>query len=239
MIKIYIEGLSQEYRQKLCGRKLTKASIDSLASQISRQYFLRRRALRRAAVICAASTVLLAILTFFSPSIGNPKAIMLAFLSLGVMEGLILAGVHYAAVTRIPRQFAKCLEKGYPELEILYGYDRIVSGELTAWRGSRQLPFSMKIQNIFELEHSSHIVVTGFAHGLIAKDNSVFIIDKSNPARGRMAALVTRLEKSDQRPAAEAADCHVALELQNGKKLHLKEGMYLYREDSPQTNQFL
>ena len=130
--KIYIENLPREYREKLCSRKLTKAAIDSLARSVSERYFRKKRALKRAAVICAASTLLLLVLTALSPVAeqANRNAIIFSFVYLAVLEAAILTAVYYIAVARVPRQFAECLQAGYPELVMYYGYEVIKSGSL-------------------------------------------------------------------------------------------------------------
>lgn len=143
-VKIYVESLPKEYREKLRERKLTREAVDRLAGQVSEKYLLKKRAFKRAVLICAVSSIVLFVLTLITAFKsggcgGSITAILFSCMSVAVMEILILAGVYYGAVTRTPRQFAKCLQKGYPELVMSHGYERIVSGELAEEKRSRQL----------------------------------------------------------------------------------------------------
>lgn len=233
-VKIYVQSLSKEYRKKLCQGTLTRGTIDRLARDVSEKYLLQRKAFMRAAVIYAVVVILLMILTFLSP-VAAEGSIMAVIISLGVlvvMGIIIFVVIYYAVVARIPRQFAKCLKKGYPELEILYGYEMIISGRTADEKPSRQLPFSMRIEDVFRLQNSDNIVVTGFASGLIVKGNSVFIIDKNNPRGGKIAAVVKRIETEGGKPAMQALDCYAALEIADGGKYDVRAGMYLYREQT-------
>ncbi len=231
--KIYVESLSKEYRKKLCERALTKGTIDRLAREVSEKFLRHRKAFRRAVILYTAAALLMA-MTFLSPaaSAGSVKAAVISLGCLAAMGIVIFTTIYYAVVTRIPRQFAKCLKAGYPELEMLYGYEMIISGKAAAERPSQQLPFSMQIEDVFKLENSGNIVVTGFVHGLIVKGRSVFITDKNDPHRGQIAAVVGRIETEGGKPAIQAADCHAALEIVDGKSYDLRAGMYLYRERS-------
>lgn len=232
--KLHIESLSKEYRKKLCSRQLTRATIDSLAGQISRKYQELKRGFRLAAILCTAITLLLPVLTLFSPNAASadPAALLFAFFVSAVIEVLVLIFAYFAVLTRVPRQFDRCLRQGYPELSMLYGYEMLVNGSLTEKKPSQQLPFSLCIEEIFPLKDSQDLVVAGYGHGLITKGYSVYIMDKDDPSRHGTAALVTRIEKAPQKPAALAADCTMALQIKNGKQLGLKPGMYLYREES-------
>ena len=148
-----------------------------------------------------------------------------------LMEVLILV-LAYVAVCRVPRQFSKCLKAGYPELVIKYGYEQIVSGSLAEPKPSRQLPFSMGIEDIFRLQDSDDIVVVGFVHGLIRKGNAVHIIDKNDPSKGHAVTVVSAIELTNKKKVLEAADCMAALRLKDGTKINMNlvPGMYLYRE---------
>lgn len=143
-VKIQVESLSKEYQEKLRGRTLTKGTIDRLATEISRKYLLQRKAFRRTAVFYAVIVVLLGLMTLLSPSApeGSAKAILISLGFVAAVGIILFAVIYYAVVTRVPRQFAKCLKEGYPELEMLYGYDMIVSGSAAAGRPSQQMPFS-------------------------------------------------------------------------------------------------
>ena len=232
MARIYIESLEEEYRKKLCERKLTRETIDSLAGSISKKYLLQRRALKRVAVLLAVVTILMAAMSFFSPAArsGNMGAIVFSFAFVIVLEILILAGTYYVIVTRVPRQFSQCLQKGYPELMMEYGYEQILSGSLAERQGTRQLPLSLRIEDTFKLKNSEDIVVVGFVHGLIERGNPVMIVDRNDPSKEPAVAVVRAIEKADRKAVAQAADCNVALRIQKGAQLGLVPGMYLYRE---------
>lgn len=45
-VKIHVESLSDEYRRKLCGRALTRGTIDRLATEVSRKYLLQKKAFK-------------------------------------------------------------------------------------------------------------------------------------------------------------------------------------------------
>ena len=228
MVSIYIESLSKEYQRKLRERKLELQTIESLAASIS-----KKRALKKAALLCAIITILLAVMTVLAPtaSAGSRATMIFAFLIVILMEVLILV-LAYVAVCRVPRQFSKCLKAGYPELVIKYGYEQIVNGSLAEPKPSRQLPFSMGIEDIFRLQDSDDIVVVGFVHGLIRKGNAVHIIDKNDPSKGHAVTVVSAIELTNKKKVLEAADCMAALRLKDGTKINMNlvPGMYLYRE---------
>jgi len=137
---IYVENLSSEIRKNLCSGELTRETIEGLACSISEQYRQRERIFRKLVILLPAMTILMAVLTFFSPAAqkSNPKALVISYAFTIVVEMLILVIVRGLAVTRIPRQFARCLKKGYPELEPEFGYEQITNGSLADRKGSRQ-----------------------------------------------------------------------------------------------------
>lgn len=232
--KIYLQTLSKEYRNKLCQGTLAKGSVNSLAVSISRNYQQQKHRLLLAAAICVILTIAMAVLGCLSPASpsGNQPVFLQACAFVLFFELILFPSIYYLIVTRIPRQFARCLEKGYPELAMTYGYESIISGALVQPFSSLQLPFSLYIEDTFELRNSRDMVVTGFAHGLIKKGFSVYLIDKEDPSRKRKVSIVTRIETSPDISVSEAADCHVALRLQNGKDLAPIPGMYLYRQNT-------
>ena len=193
---------------------------------------MQRKAFRRTVLLYAVIVILLAAMTFLSPAAvkGSVTAVIVSLGFLAALGIMIFSAVYFAVVTRIPRQFARCLKKGYPELEMLYGYEMIISGKAAVERKTQQMPFSMQIEDVFRLQDSDNIIVTGFANGMIAKGNSVFMIDKNDPHRRKAAAIVNRIETDGGKPAAQALDCYAALEIIDGGKYDLRAGMYLYRE---------
>mgnify|MGYP005801433243 CR=1 FL=1 len=231
-VKIQVESLPKEYRKKLCERTLTKGTVERLAKEVSEKYLLQRKAFRRAVLLYAVIVILLAVMTFLSPAAvkGSMTAVIVSLGFLAALGIMIFWAVYFAVVMRIPRQFVRCLKRGYPELEMLYGYEMIISGKAAVERKTQQLPFSMQIEDVFRLQDSDNIVVAGFAHGLIAKGNSVFLIDKNDSHRRKAAAIVNRIEIEGGKPAAQALDCYAALEIIDGGKYDLRAGMYLYRE---------
>lgn len=231
MVTIRLENLPEEYRKKLCARELTRETIASLAASVSDQYLLRKRTFKKVAVMLPALTLLMAVLTFFAPAAerGSINVILGSFGFTLLVEIVILAAVYFLTVTRVPRQFAKCLQKGYPELEIVYGYAQLTDGSLSNQSRPRQLPFSLQIEQVFALNNSEDVVVVGFVHGLIERGNSVLILDKNDPSGKRTAAIVSAVEKAD-RAVVQAADCNAALKIQKGAQLGLTPGMYLYRK---------
>lgn len=230
--KIRLESLSKEYRKKLSERKLTQETIHELAVSISRKYLLQRRLIIIIAVISAVLSCLMALLGISSPSAarGNRTVILFSCAIAFLLELFLLFFLYFAAVTRIPRQFSRCLKKGYPELSNVYGYEILLSGILAD--ASHQAPFSLIVENTIPLQNSRDIVVTGFAHGLIRKNCSVYISGKAGSGEELKTTLVTGIETAPAVSVREASDCPVALRLQNGKDLSLQPGMYLYRKDS-------
>ena len=242
-VKLRTENLSKEYIKKLQQRSLSRQAVDSLAAEISKKCVLHKRAFRRAMIITAAATALLMLLTALSPKAldASPAALTVSFVLLVILEAFIFIFVYFAAVTKIPRQFDRALKAGYPELVEIYGYEVIMSGELSEIRKSRQLPFSMMIEEIFELKDSNNVVVCGFVHGFIARGNSVFIgeIAQENPLfngenalapKGQPTAIVSAIENNGGKPSKQAAECFVALEIHGVKDFTLRKGMYLYRD---------
>lgn len=230
-MRIYIESLNAEYREKLRARKLTRETIDSLASTVSRKYQQKKQAFKKVTVFMIAATILMILMTLLSLNAlgGSMKAITFSFAVVAVMEILILAAVYYGVVTRVPRQFAQCLRKGYPELEMEYGYEQIIGGSLADKKNPQRFDFSLEIEDVFHLKNSEDLVVVGFAHGLIARGNSVFILNKDASSQKRTGAVVSAIEKGNGESARQAADCKVALKIQKGAELALTPGMHLYR----------
>ena len=132
MAMLYIENLSDEYRRKLCRRELREDEVASLAAFVSSKFFLHKKGYRLAVILLPTLTVLAAVMSYFSPAArkGNMTVIMWSFAFTLLLEALILVFVYHIAVTRVPRQFADCLKKGYPELCGKYGYERIIDGSL-------------------------------------------------------------------------------------------------------------
>jgi len=231
MPRIYVENLSAEYRRKLSTGQLTEKTIESLAGEVSDKYAMHRRSFRLAVYICLGISVLMVVLTLISPKgrSQDPMSMVYAFGFTFLAEALVLAITYRLAVTWVPHQFDRCLHKGYPQLVEQYGYTRLVEGSLSTARWSRQLPFSMQVEDVFKLRDSDDVVVVGYAHGLITRGNAVMITEKDDPAKERGVAIVTALEKR-KKPVAEAADCNVALQLHQGASLGVTAGMYLYRK---------
>lgn len=231
MARIYIESLNAEYREKLRARKLTRETIDSLASSVSRKYQQKKQAFKRVTFFMITATILMVLMTLLSPNAqgGSMKAIAFSLAAVLVMEILVLATVYCGVVTRVPRQFVQCLRKGYPELEMEYGYEQILDGSFADQKKPQQFDFSLKIEDVFRLKNSEDVVVVGFAHGMIARGNSVFILNEAASSQKRTGAVVTAIEKGNGEPAMQAADCRVALKIQKGAELALTPGMHLYR----------
>lgn len=231
-MRIRLDNLPKEYQKKLCERTLTRETIHHLACSVSQKYKKQKQALWRVSVVLVILTLLMAAASCVSPAAarGNRMVILASCGAALILELLIIAGIYYIAVTRVPRQFTRCLARGYPELVTVYSYDAIIDGSLAASSLQDQLPFSLYIEDIFRLRDSHDVVVSGFAHGLISRNQSVYIIDRNDPARGKHAAIVTQIETGPGQPARQAADCPAALRLQNGQDVPIRTGMYLYRE---------
>lgn len=232
-MRIRLDNLPKEYQKKLRERTLTQETIYSLACSISQKYRQQKRLLIRVAILLVILTLVMAAASWISPAAarGNRLVILASCGAALILELMILAAMYYIAFTRVPRQFIRCLAKGYPELTSFYSYEAILSGQLEASGQSRQLPFSLYIEDVFHLRDSHDIIVSGFAHGLITRSQSVSIIDPKDPAKGKYAAIVTRIETGPGQPARQAADCHAALRLQNGQDFPISPGMYLYRDN--------
>ena len=232
-MRIRLDNLPKEYQKKLCERTLTQETIYSLTFSISQKYRKQKQLLIRVAILRVILTLVMAAASFISPAAarGNRIVILGSCAVALILELLIIAGIYYIAVTRVPRQFSRCLAKGYPELTSFYSYEAILSGQLEASGQSRQLPFSLYIEDVFHLDDSHDVIVSGFAHGLITRNQSVYIIDPKDPAKGKYAAIVTQIETGPGQPAQQAADCPSALRLQNGQDFPICPGMYLYRDN--------
>lgn len=229
---IRLESLPKEYREKLRARELTRETIDSLAGSISKKYQAQKRAFTTVAIILPAATILMAVLSLFAPA-ANAQTMPVVFGAVAftvVAEIGILAVVYYGALVRVPRQFAASLKEGYPELTSVYGYEQLLNGSLAGKKASRQLPFSLEVEDTFNLKDSEDVVAVGFAHGLIERGNSVFIIDKNDPSHERACGIVSGIEKTGSEPVSQAADCKVGLRIQKGARLGVVPGVYLYRE---------
>ena len=235
MARIYIENLSGEYRKKLCARQLSRETIDRLAVEVSEKYQLRWRTFKWLAVLLPAGTALMLLLTLKAPAAdGVDRGSYLAACGFTILAELgILAAAYFLAVVRVPRQFARCLKKGYPELEPEYGCEQLLDGSLTRTQGAPRPSVTLRIEEIFPLQGSEDVVAAGFAQGLIVRGSAVRIAGPDGAPRAGAFALVKSLEKAEPGGAvgaAEAADCRAALRLEKGARLGLAPGMILYRE---------
>ena len=233
MVEIYMENLPAEYQKKLCARALTRETIEGLAGSVSTKYMARRRIFRKLAVILPAMTVLMALLSLYAPAVRtgnvNTKVLLGSYGFTVLVEILILVYVYFLSVVRVPRQFAKCLKKGYPELESLYGYEQLTNGSLIDNQAAQWPSFSLQIEDVFKLKNSEDCVAVGFAHGLIERGNYVRVLDTEQAAQPRGAALVSGIEIANGKAAEQAADCKAALRVRGGAGLGLAPGMYLRR----------
>ena len=134
MARIPIDNLPGEYREKLRNRGLTRETIAALAVSVSKTYLLRKRAFKKVAILLPVITIFMMALSFFAPATkrGSTAAIGWATVVTLLVEVFIMAVVYCLIVNRVPRQFAGCLKKGYPELEMEYGYEQITNGSLAS-----------------------------------------------------------------------------------------------------------
>lgn len=232
-IRIHLDHLPIQYQNKLKSRQLSKETIESLATSVSEKYLRQKKLLKRIAVWFSFLPLILALLGLFGASSANVNnhVFLLSCMFALLLEWVLLIAIYYLAVTRVPRQFSRCLKKGYPELEMTYGYEVIVDGSLVNPFFSHQLPFSLYIENVLELNDCHDVVITGFAHGLIRRNTSVYITNRKNPPKKQPAFIVTGIEIASGIPALEAADCPVALRIKDGKTLPVCSGMYAYRKE--------
>lgn len=232
-IRLHLDNLPSQYQKKLKSRGLTKETIDSLASSISHKYVLQKNTLKRTATVFSFIPFFLALLGLFGTSGtgADMTVFILSCMFALVMELVIFVGIYFIAVTRVPRQFSRCLKTGYPELEMIYGYEAITDGSLITPHHSRQFSFYLYVENVLDLKDCNYIVVTGFAHGLIQRNHSVCIACGSDPSPHHDALMVTGIETASGTPSAEASDCPAALRLKNGKSASVRPGMYLYRQE--------
>lgn len=230
---IHLDNLPVQYQKKLKNRELTKETIDSLASSVCRKYLLQKKRLKRVAILFSFLPLLMAILGLFgiSTSDVNINVFLISCIFVLFLEWTLFIAIYYIAVTRVPRQFARCLRKGYPELEMTHGYELILNGSLANSFHSHQLPFSLYIENVLELKGCNDVVVTGFSHGFIRRNYSVYVNFKNDPPQIQNTFIVTRIEISPGVPALEATDCPVALRIKDGKSLPIRSGMYVYRKE--------
>lgn len=231
--KISLPSLPKEYRKKLKERKLTKGTLQQLAVSISKVYVMQARRLKIISITGPALTIIMVLLGLLSPSAShiNKTVYFLCCAVTILFEMILLIVIHYVWISRIPRQFSKALEKGYPELAAVYGYASIIDGTLANYYPSQQFPFSLYIEEVFQLKNSTDIVVTGFAHGLICNNCSVFIAGGTALSKKANAAMISGIEISKGKSSPAACDCMTALLVKNGKSFNLKPGMWLYRKD--------
>lgn len=233
IVKIPFPSLPKEYRKKLIERKLTKDTLQQLAISISKIYVLQKRRLKIIAIAGPALTIIMVLLSLLSPAAShiNQTVYFLCCAVAILFEIILLIIIHYVWISRIPRQFSNALKKGYPELTAVYGYSAIIDGTLANFDASQQFPFSLYIEEVFQVKNSADIIVTGFAHGLIKKNCSVFITGEAALSQKTKAALITGIEISSGKSSLTACDCMAALLVRNGKSFNLKPGMWLYRKE--------
>lgn len=229
IIHIRLENLPKEYQEKLRSRKLTQQTICSLAHSVSKKYRQQKRVLLRIAAVSFPAILVMALMGIFSPaaSKGNRSVIIFSCFAAWVMIQVILIGIYQIAVARVPRQFVRCLRQGYPELAMVYGYETIRNGYLEASSSFRKYPFFMCIEDVMEIRNSSDMVVVGFAHGLINRNQSVFLLPREGDGKEKKAAIVSGIEIGPGQPAVRALDCHAALRIRDGKEMNLCAGMCL------------
>lgn len=228
-LHIRLDNLPKEYQEKLRSRKMTQKSICSLAHAVSKKYRQQKRALLRIAAASFPVVFGMALLGIFSPtaSEGNRSVMLFSCFTAWVFLQVLLAGIYQIAVTRVPRQFERCLKQGYPELTMVYGYETIRKGFPEESGSARQYPFFMYIEDVMELRNSGDVVVVGFAHGLINRNQSVFLLSPKGTEKEKQAAIVSGIETGPGQPAVRALDCHAALRIRDGKKMNLCAGMCL------------
>lgn len=232
MVHIQLENLEKEYQKKLRERMLTRETIYNLAYSVSKKYHQQKRVLLRLAVIAVFMTLGMALTGIWNSDVsgGNQKVFLISCAVALALELLIFIGVYWIAVTRVPRQFALCLNEGYPELTTILGYEAIRKGDLEELYYLQRYSFSLYIEDVFDLKDSRDIVVTGFAHGLINRSRSVYLVRGKGSLKKEKAAIVSGIEIDSGKSVAQAADCYVALRILNGKEIDPKAGMYLVAE---------
>lgn len=228
MARVYIESLAKEYRDKLKNRELSKASIETLFNSISEKYHLRRtRVLYFLIILCVlvlfmnASTLMM----IQKPITLQMVCYIVLMPSVAVIAIIFL--VYYICVTRVPKQFSKCLGIGYPELVMQYGYEAIkhAKGKPVAGNHPR---FVLSVQDTFHLKDSNDLVVVGRAQGTIACGMEVFLSETADRTSTQHKVRITGIETGPGKAAKEAADCHVALRVEKGNFYEIKVGSVLY-----------
>lgn len=229
MARIHIESLSKEYRDKLKNRELSKASIESLFYSISEKYYLRRtKSLYLVIILCVLALFMnISTLLMTKQEINLPFIFFVVLLPSIAISGIVFF-VYHIAVLRVPKQFAKCLEIGYPELVMQYGYEAIKNAKKTS-KPSNQPRFVLSVQDTFHLKDCNDLVVVGFAQGIISYGTEVFLSETMDRTAEQHKVRITAIETGPGKSVKEASDCHVALRVAKGNFYNIKEGSVLYR----------
>ncbi|PJI07825.1 MULTISPECIES: hypothetical protein [Clostridium] len=121
---LYIEGLSDEYKKKIKKRELSLKSIDSIFHSIKDTYHQRKKGMLCASIMLTAIFLIMDVMTALNELKTNQLNMSTLVFPIVIIP-FILALCYFLCVSRIPRQFNKCLKIGYPELMDQYGYDAI------------------------------------------------------------------------------------------------------------------
>lgn len=136
---IYIEGLTNEYKKKIKKRELPLKLIDSIFHSIRDTYHKRKKAMLHVSIMVIAifliMDVMVALNQLKTNGLGMDFILGNLVLFPIVIIVFVLALCYFLCVSRIPRQFNKCLKIGYPELIDQYGYDAIKAPQLKTNNG--------------------------------------------------------------------------------------------------------
>lgn len=228
MARLYIESLSKEYCNKLKNRQLSKTSIEQLFRTISEKYHLRRKRMLPLMIIVSVLMLFMggSTLMMMQHEI-TVQMVGYVFLLPCFVTVALIVFVYHISVLRVPKQFAKYLEIGYPELVMQYGMEAIKNAKKMPYPDNHP-HFVLSVRDVFHLKEGNDLIVAGVAQGMITCGQEVFLSETADRTSAQHKVRITGIETGPGKAAKQAADCHVALKIEKGNFYEIKAGSVLY-----------
>lgn len=232
MARIYVESLSKEYKKKLKNAELTQQEIRGAFEYLATKYYEKKKTLKITAIVMPitfGSMLLIAIIQSLRMGNLDTKVILALTLMFVIVGGIIVPGAVYLGISKVPMEFSRYLNKGYPHLVNQYGFKAIkeYAKNLNDETKRNYDACFLRIEDTFELINSDDLVVVGYLKGVIQSGNVVYIGFEVND--NCVKTQVVGIEIGYNQPANQAANRNVALRIKDGKKIGIHKGMVIFR----------
>lgn len=91
--------------------------------------------------------------------------------------------------------------------------------------------FLLGVQDVFGLKESEDMVVVGRLEGRVCTGDAVYLSSPGVDEDSVFLTTVKGIEINVNTPAQEAADCHVALRIENGRQYPIRKGTVLFTRE--------